>query len=164
MGANLGSGQDKRAVNVELNLVPFIDLMSCLVAFLLFTSIWVGIAQLDTRAQQRSTKRGLDGTAVPHVQLSVLVDADGIWIGESEAGTFERIPGRDWAAFDKALAAHKASAAFIDRNDLQLAAESTAQKFVPYQDLIVAMDIAHRVGFDDVAVTDPRALDARPTL
>jgi biopolymer transport protein TolR len=163
MGANLGSGHDKRAVNVELNLVPFIDLMSCLVAFLLFTSIWVGIAQLDTRAQDRSTKRGV-GTAVPPVQLSVLVDADGIWIGESEGGAFERIPGRDWAAFDKALAAHKASPAFVDRSDLQLAAESTAQRFVPYQDLIVAMDIAHRVGFVDVGITDPRALDTRPTL
>ena len=46
MGAALGTG-DKKSVNVDLNIVPFIDLMSCLTAFLLVTAVWVNIAQIN---------------------------------------------------------------------------------------------------------------------
>ena len=49
MAANLGNGSDKRSVNVDLNIIPFIDLMSCLVAFLLVTAVWVNTARLDTK-------------------------------------------------------------------------------------------------------------------
>jgi biopolymer transport protein ExbD len=45
MGQALGTG-DKKSVNLDLNIVPFIDLMSCLTAFLLVTAVWVNIAQL----------------------------------------------------------------------------------------------------------------------
>ena len=46
MAASIGTG-DKKSVNVELNIVPFIDLMSCLTAFLLVTAVWVNIAQIN---------------------------------------------------------------------------------------------------------------------
>ena len=49
MGAAIGTG-DKKSVNVELNIVPFIDLMSCLTAFLLVTAVWVNIAQINNHS------------------------------------------------------------------------------------------------------------------
>ena len=45
MGAAVGT-DDKRSVNVELNVIPFIDLMSCLTAFLLVTAVWTNLAQI----------------------------------------------------------------------------------------------------------------------
>ena len=45
MGQAIGTG-DKKSVNVELNIVPFIDLMSCLTAFLLVTAVWVNLASV----------------------------------------------------------------------------------------------------------------------
>jgi len=162
MGANLGTGSGQRNYNVELNLVPFIDLMSCMTAFLLVTAVWVNIAQVDTKARGRNIAGVEKVTKDP--QLSVLVDADGFWVGESPSGAIQHIEGHDWDVLDATLAAHKADPAFIDRSDLQLAAESVAGREVSYQDLIRAMDIAHRVGFVDVGISDPNGLETRPVL
>ena len=37
----------KKALDAELNLVPFIDLLSCCIAFLLITAVWTQIAGLQ---------------------------------------------------------------------------------------------------------------------
>lgn len=47
-----GSG-DK--LNVELNLVPFIDLFSALVLFLLITAVWVQISAIPTNIDAKGT-------------------------------------------------------------------------------------------------------------
>lgn len=36
-------------LNIELNLVPFIDLLSVLISFLLLTAVWVNTAALSTK-------------------------------------------------------------------------------------------------------------------
>ena len=53
MAASLGTG-DKKSVNIELNIVPFIDLMSCLTSFLLVTAVWVNIAQINIQPKGKS--------------------------------------------------------------------------------------------------------------
>jgi biopolymer transport protein TolR len=168
MAAQLGTGaDDKRSRNIDLNIIPFIDLMSCLTAFLLVTAVWISTAQLDT------TPRGkiVDGKPVtepPRPQLSVLIEEDGIWLGLSPGGELQHIQQRgteqDWAAYQQALAAHKASPTFADRADIEVAADSTPTRVVRYQDLIHAMDLAHAAGFVDVGLADPRSLTTRPRL
>ncbi len=37
----------RRALDATLNLVPFIDLLSCCIAFLLITAVWTTLARLD---------------------------------------------------------------------------------------------------------------------
>src|SRR5260370_38952898 len=37
----------KKALDVEFNLVPFIDLLSCCISFLLITAVWTQIAGLQ---------------------------------------------------------------------------------------------------------------------
>jgi biopolymer transport protein ExbD len=37
----------RRALDATLNLVPFIDLLSCCIAFLLITAVWTQIARVD---------------------------------------------------------------------------------------------------------------------
>lgn len=162
MGVNFGTGDDKRNVNIEMNLVPFIDLMSCLTAFLLVTAVWVNIAQVNTKPVGRKADIT---TVIPprEPRLSVLLDAEGIWVGEAMSGEIQHIVGHDWFALNVTLAAHK-NGTFIDRADLQLAAESVAGREVRYQDLITAMDVAHRAGFADVGITDPKGLETRPML
>jgi len=161
MGANFGAGNERRNVNVDLNIVPFIDLMSCLVAFLLVTAVWINIARVDTKPVGKS-QLGVKEQKPP--QLSVLVDADGIWVGESALGQIQHIEGHDWAKLDATLELHKTGPIFVDRNDMELAAESLPGHEVSYQDLITAMDIAHRAGFADVGITDPNGLTTRPVM
>ena len=167
MGAALGTG-DKKSVNVELNIVPFIDLMSCLTAFLLVTAVWVNISQLDVKPQgkAREVPPCVEGCDDP--ELSVLVDSDSVWIGVSRVNEFEQIPktatGYDWDKVRDRLKVQKKSPFFDSKTHIQIAANSTSASPIPYNQLIAAMDVAVQSGFLDVGLTDPNGLSARPTL
>ncbi|HEX9105127.1 MAG TPA: biopolymer transporter ExbD, partial [Polyangia bacterium] len=41
------AARGRRALDATLNLVPFIDLLSCCIAFLLITAVWTTLARLD---------------------------------------------------------------------------------------------------------------------
>lgn len=161
MGAAVGAGGGKGDVNVELNIVPFIDLMSCLTAFLLVTAVWVNIAQLNIQPKGKAR----DATNVEDNEnpvLSVLVQPDKIQIGLSRVNEFQEIPKKgadhDWEKYTATLKQHKASSYFQGRSDIEIAAESTPTTPVKYQDIIYAMDIAKQVEFIDVGLTDPNGM------
>lgn len=165
MGAAIGT-DDKGSVNVELNIIPFIDLMSCLTAFLLVTAVWVNIAKLDVKTAGRARDQVTKPPEDP--ELSVLIEADEIWIGVSRVDDYQRIPkvgaNYDWAKFEELLKAHKTSAFFHDTANIQIAAESTPGEPVSYQQIVMAMDVAVKVGFADVGLSDPEGLAARPHI
>ena len=168
MGAAVGTGGGGRDVNVELNIVPFIDLMSCLTAFLLVTAVWVNIAQINIqpKGKNRDTQQVQQDDET--VTLSVLVQSDRIWVGLSRVNEFQEIPKKadvhDWEKLETTLKEHKASAFFADRYGIEVAGESTTAAPVPYQDVIQTMDTAIKVGFIDVGLTDPAGLAARPQM
>ncbi len=45
--AHIESGDSGRKKNIELNLVPFIDLMSVLITFLLITAVWTQVSMIQ---------------------------------------------------------------------------------------------------------------------
>jgi biopolymer transport protein ExbD len=97
------------------------------------------------------------------------VQADKIWVGVSRVNEFGEIPkigqDHDWEKLKKTLEDHRKPGGFFqDREDLEIAGESTLQSPVKYQDIIRAMDIALIAGFKDVGLSDPAGLAARPTL
>jgi len=168
MGATLGTG-DKKSLNVDLNIVPFIDLLSCLTAFLMVAAVWVNIARLEIRP----TGRAHDGTPCldddcEKPKLSVLLDADQIWVGVSRVNDFTKIPRSgadyDWAKLEDVLRTQKKSPYFEAETAIEVAAESTAAHPVTYQSVIAATDVAVKTGFIDVGVTDPRGLSAYPSM
>jgi biopolymer transport protein ExbD len=166
MAAFLGT-HDKKSVNVELNIIPFIDVMSCLTAFLLVTAAWISISRIEIQPSGRSPGEPcLDGCDDP--RLSILIDADDIWVGVSRVNDFTKIPraatGYDWARLEDALKQQKASALFDHKTAIEIAANSTRERPIAYQALIAAMDVAVKVGFVDVGVTDPQGLSVYPTL
>ena len=168
MGAAVGTGGGKGDVNIELNIVPFIDLMSCLTAFLLVTAVWVNIAQINIQPKGKSRDTQTIQDPEEHVTLSVLVQSDRIWVGLSRVNEFQEILKKgdehDWDKFETTLKEHKSSAFFADRSDIEIAGESTTQQPVDYQSVIHAMDRAVKVGFVDVGLTDPAGLAARPQM
>ena len=48
MAGGGGGGGGKRSANAELNLVPYIDLLSTLICFLLITAVWQNITVIST--------------------------------------------------------------------------------------------------------------------
>src|ERR1700689_119731 len=113
MGAAVGTGDGKKSVNVELNIVPFIDLMSCLTAFLLVTAVWVNIAQINIQPKGKSRDMTTVVTEDDKIIMSILVQADRITIGLSRLDQFFPITkignDQDWVKFEATLKEQKAS-------------------------------------------------------
>lgn len=168
MGASLGASGGKGSVDVELNIVPFIDLMSVLASFLLATAVWVDNAQLDIKPRGKNRESQPIENVEEKQTLSVLIQSDRVWIGVT-GGDFQTVDkgsdgNFDWDDFEAKLKAHKESVYFSDRTDMEIAAESTDTAKVSYQDLIAAMDRAKVVGFIDPGISDPAGLSVRPQL
>ena len=168
MGANLDLG-DKKSVNVELNIVPYIDLMSCLTAFLLVTAVWVNLAQITIQPKGKNRNQPQQQIEDPPPTISVLIQSDVIYVGvarmqvdpvvvKKDSGSY------DWATFKSALTTLKGLDEFAERNDLEIAAESTSVNPVKYDDVVQAMDLAVSVGFKGVGLSEPTSLAWRPTL
>jgi len=166
MGAAVGVEDGKKSVNVEVNIVPFIDLMSCLTAFLLVAAVWVNIAQLNIQPKGKSRDTSQQQIDEERPILSILVQSDKIWVSVSRVDDYKPIPKKgdeqDWDTYEATLKEKKLGSYFNDRTDLEIAGESTTQGPVKYQDIIHAMDIAVKVGFIDVGLTDPQGLAAKP--
>lgn len=167
--AHIDTGGDKQSRNIDLNIIPFIDLMSCLTAFLLVTAVWIHQAQLPIEPAGRAQQGpACDDGDCEKPKLSVLVEPDEIWVGVSRLEEYERIPragaDHDWAKLEERLKAHKASVYFSDETRIEVAAESTAAAPINYQTLIATMDVAMKTGFSNVGLTEPASLSARPRM
>ena len=155
------------SADVSLNVVPFIDLMSCLTAFLLATAVWANVAQLPAQVGGRARDFCMHDGCDDAPKLSVLIEPDAISLAVSRIGEHQRFPhdaagAPDWAALRASLAELKVSQLFADRTSLELAAAGTDAAPIPYQTLIGAMDVAVAVGFADVGLTDPAGLTTHP--
>ncbi len=148
----MGIGQ-KGSVNVELNIVPFVDVMSCLTAFLLVTAVWVNTAHLKNSAQGR----GRDSIGEDQPTLAILLSHDGIRVEARPTGEARQLAASDWTHLEQALKEiNPATAGEMPR--VNIAADSTNADPVSYQQLIAAMDTSVRAGFSSVGVVDPRSL------
>lgn len=167
MGASIGAGT-KGSVDVELNIVPFIDLMSCLTAFLLATAVWVNIARIDITPKGKSLAQAVTNDVEDKVILSVLIQKDKLWACKSRSNECADFPRpnpageHDWDKFLVTLKEFKASGDFVDRTDIEIAAESTKSSPVNYKEIVRGMEIAMAAGFTDVGLSDPAGLAARP--
>ena len=168
MGASIDTGGgDKRSVDVEINIVPFIDVMSCLTAFLLVSAAWLNIARISVAPRGKTDHPIVNPPDTP--QLSVLVSDDTIYVGATRlvgddvTRTIDRRSSGAWDELRATLAQLKHDY-FAEQQDIQIAAESRDEHVVRYQDLVAAMDGAIQAGFSDVQLTDANGLAWRPRL
>lgn len=152
MGAVIGSG-DRKSVNLELNIVPFIDVMSCLTAFLMITAVWINLAKLDNAA----AGKGKDpGTETVHPKLSVLIEWDQMLVSASPSGETRQLAVFDWTHLQDAL--KELRPAGDEEPRVEIAAASTNEHPISYQQLVAAMDTSLRAGYQNVGVTDVASL------
>jgi len=158
MGVSVGSG-DKKAVDVNINVIPFIDLMSCLTAFLLVTAVWTQFSQINVKPKglgREATKLQEENK----VYASILVSENEIWVGHT-ADVPIRIGKtgdlQDWSGLRKVLDGFRQDPLFEGRSDIEIAADDR----VLYQDVITAMDTAIAAQFRDIGFIDPQSLSVR---
>ncbi len=167
--SNLGA-QDENSVDVTLNLTPFVDLMTCLTAFLLVTAVWTNMASINIKPKGigRDAEKELDEEEP--VKASILLTEKDLWVGLTRVDDFRQVkytvgPNGELSidaqnALKDILREHKKSSYFVDREDIEIGAEDKVQ----YQIIIDVMDLAIASGFKDVGLADPASLSAKPRL
>jgi biopolymer transport protein TolR len=147
-----GGGDRKKPLHAELNLVPYIDLLTCMVAFLLITAVWTQLARL--KVQQRGQGDAESQMIVDETRVAVAVHADGFNLIVKEEQ--KAIPltadgaGRalDYARLEDELKAVKRL--FPDKSDIQVISEDPIQ----FDTLVKTMDAAMNAGFPAVSLLD----------
>jgi len=133
----------------ELNLTPYIDLMSTLIVFLLMTAVWNQIAVLSTDSSSTTASDTPSQPDPNRVNLSVTIMPGFLELAENQKVT--RIPhtnGKvDRARLAEALKLWKGR--YPDRSDVILNSENS----VTYQMLISTFDELVGNEFPDVGVS-----------
>ena len=147
---NGGSG---RKSNVDLNLVPFIDLMSVCIIFLLITAVWtqVSMIQLGTSIYSKKTSdEPIQPPPFSEVILRVDVLPEGFRVLLKTNLT--EIPIKADGTYDKdRLIAElkRAKQEYPEKTD----GVTSVRDDVSYKNLIMAMDALLMAGFPQVSIT-----------
>jgi len=142
------SGDSGEKLNIELNLVPFIDLLSSLVLFLLLSAVWIQVSALNSQIQKRGAA---PAEKREDEQLSIRLTPDGFdmtWPNQL-SGFPAKIPKAkgtfDFAALEKQL---KAGMAKIPA----LSASVNADDAVDYGAVIKTIDVGKQSGLPGVGI------------
>ena len=149
MAQALGTNS-KGSVNVDINIVPFVDVMSCLTAFLLVTAVWINTAHLKNDPSTKG-QNGIPPTEPPP-RLSILIQWDQMLVTETPTGESRQLARDDWGHLGEALKELQPPG---ETPHVEIAAASSNAHPIEYQTLIAAMDTTVKAGFADVGVIDP---------
>src|SRR6266700_5605771 len=144
-----GEGRKGRKdVNGELLLVPYIDLLTCMIAFLLITAVWTQIARLEVR--QRGQGETSSGDP-PETKIAVLVHQDGfsVMVNQDQRPLPRKSGELDFAALTDELKGLKKT--YPDKNDVQVLSADAIQ----FDALVKTMDAALASGFPEISLPDP---------
>jgi biopolymer transport protein ExbD len=143
-----GGGRKK---TFEPNLIPFIDLMSVLITFLLITAVWtqVSMIQIGTsiygKKDENNPPQLTDQVEVP-LKLEIRAQSYALTLGKEVI----QIPNRGEIYDDEALLAQLQRAKKLYPNKLDGALAMSDD--LPYERLIRAMDLFLQTGFPRLSI------------
>lgn len=149
VSVDTGSKSGKKPLNADLNLVPYIDLLTCMVAFLLITAVWTQLSRLQ--AQQKG--QGQAGEEAPPVQqekITVVVNQEGfnLVVGQDQTPIPKKGTEYDFEKLGGEL--KKAKDTRPDKNDVTVASEDQ----IIFDVLLRTMDTVLTARFPDVSLVD----------
>jgi biopolymer transport protein TolR len=151
MGVAVESGgkAGKKSVNADLNLVPYIDLLTCMVAFLLITAVWSQLARLEAH-QKGQGQAGEETPPEKIVKLVVVVNGEGFNLvaGDDQQPIPKRGDQYDFEKLGNELKKFKDT--HPDKSDIQIASEDT----IKFETLVKTMDVALTNRFNDTSLID----------
>jgi biopolymer transport protein TolR len=137
LSISLPTGRSRSQV-ADLNLVPFIDLFSALVAFLMLSAVWTQLTAIET-----DQSRG-EPSALPPSVVTLALTVDGAQV-VPPAGATSTFPRRDelldWNAIRGALRIAGAEALTL-----------RVQDGVAYADFVAGMETARAAGYPNPAL------------
>ena len=149
MGVSIdsGGGGRRKDVNAELLLVPYIDLLTCMIDFLLITAVWTQLARLEVQQKGQGESSGGES---PQTKIAVMVHASGfaVVVDQDQRPLPEVQGDYDYATLTKELKRLKES--YPDKTDVQVLSEDA----IKFDVLVKTMDAAMAAGFPDLSLLD----------
>jgi biopolymer transport protein TolR len=147
-----GGGSGKKPLNAELNLVPYIDLLTCMVAFLLITAVWSQMARLNA-SQKGQGQAGEETPPEQVVNIVVVVNQDGynLVVGQDQVPIAKKGDQYDVEKLGAEL--KKVKDAHPDKNDVKVASEDQ----IKFETLVRTMDTVLSARFPDISLIDTGA-------
>ena len=143
----------KRSLTAELNLVPYIDLLTCMIAFLLITAVWTQIAQIKA-FQSRGTPGGEVTTPITP-RLTVLVGDEGYTLS---VGPERLVIPKQGSAYDEEKLARQLRAVRVAARAEAPQLTVAVEDGIPFRHLIRAMNVALQESFSEIRVSDGRMI------
>jgi biopolymer transport protein TolR len=146
-----GGGRGRK-VSLELNLVPFIDLMSVLITFLLITAVWnqVSMMQIGSSLYGKKNENQQSPQIPPDADVVLKLDilANGYVLTVAKQSI--NIPKQGGEYDDVGLAAQleKTKQLYPNKTDAAIAMSDE----LPYERLIRGMDGFLKAGFPQISV------------
>ena len=141
----------KKALDAAINLVPFIDLLSCCLSFLLITAVWTQLARMDVTQKSKAPSGAVDEPPKPDVTLTLLINKDG-YIFQKSTGesTPIEMKGEDYDYAKLADIMEKAKKDHPDKEDMNVKSNDA----VIYNKVIKTMDVVISAKFPNISLSD----------
>lgn len=141
----------RRSTSLELNLVPFIDLMSVLITFLLITAVWTQVSLIQIGTSIYGQRNQEPPPPIPpraEVVLKLEIRSNGYLL--NLAGQQVRLPLTTGNYDDDQLLVQldKFKKLYPDKADAAI----TMSDELPYERLIRGMDLFLRAGFPQISI------------
>ncbi len=151
--AHISTGGRGRDPNVELNLVPVIDLMSVLITFLLISAVWTQVSMIQLGASFASPRDPEQNLVTPppieDLLLKLEIRANGyvLFVGKD----VRSLPMLNGVYDNQALLADlsKVKQMYPDKNGVKMAISDEIQ----YEFVVAAMDVGLKAGFSPELLT-----------
>jgi len=149
--APAGNSGNRKTLDAAMNLVPFIDLLSCCISFLLITAVWSQLAAVPNTPAGAVAEP--ERTLTPPPPRFALYLGDDGYVVSWSTGASQAIPRRGADLDRPKLAAVLADihTQYPDVANLEI----HAQDSVAYHELVGAMDTALGAHFAAVSVDHP---------
>lgn len=152
VSVDTGGKGGKKPLDADLNLVPYIDLLTCMVTFLLITAVWTQLARLQA-AQKGQGQAGEETPPEMQTKIVVVVNEEGfnLVVGQEQTPIPKKGTEYDFEVLGREL--KKAKDANPNKNDVQVASEDQ----IKFDVLIQTMDTALSSRFPDISLIDTGA-------
>jgi biopolymer transport protein ExbD len=149
VSVDTGGKGGKKSVNADLNLVPYIDLLTCMVSFLLITAVWSQLARLEAH-QKGQGQAGEDTPPEKQFKLVVVVNDEGFNVVADQDQQPIPKKGTEYDYEKLGTELKKLKDAHPDKGDVQVASEDQ----IKFEILVRTMDTALTARFPDISLID----------
>ncbi|HEY8925695.1 MAG TPA: biopolymer transporter ExbD [Polyangia bacterium] len=149
VSVDTGGKGGKKSVNADLNLVPYIDLLTCMVSFLLITAVWSQLARLEAH-QKGQGQAGEDTPPEKQLKLVVVVNDEGFNVVADQDQQPIPKKGTEYDYEKLGTELKKLKDAHPDKGDVQVASEDQ----IKFDVLVRTMDTALTARFPDISLID----------